>query len=98
MGTRRSNGEGQIYQRADGRWEARFAYTDPMSGEAKRSSSYGKTKTAARQAMKEKRDRLQAGQPVKDATITLAEWTERWLATSLRVSDRKESTKETYGN
>lgn len=96
MAGRRSNGEGAIARRKDGLWEARFTYADPETGEQKRASSYGKTQAEARRKMREKRTRVDAGQPVRDATVPLSEWVDRWVATTLAASDRKQTTKATY--
>ena len=49
MGTRRSNGEGSVYKRSDGRWTA--AYFDENM---KRKYVYGKTQKEARQKLQEK--------------------------------------------
>lgn len=97
MATKRANGEGAVSQRADGLWEARFSYEDAETGKVKRLSSYGKTQKEARDKMREKRDRVAAGQPAKDAKVLLGDFVTTWLATTLRASDRKESTKATYG-
>jgi integrase len=42
------------------------------------------------------RERLNAGAPVKDANRTVGDWLAHWRATSLAVSDRKESTRALY--
>lgn len=93
---KRSNGEGNVYQRANGTWEARMSYADPDTGRRRRVSFYGKTSRAVRAEMKKARDRVDAGAPVKDATTTVADWLSHWRATTLAVSDRKESTRALY--
>ncbi len=47
--------------------------------------------------MKAARDRLDAGAPIRDASRTVGDWLAHWRATSLAVSDRKESTRALYG-
>jgi integrase len=94
--TKRANGEGNVYQRANGTWEARLAYVDPDSGQRRRASFYAPTAKAARKKMKDAHDRLDDGAPVKDATRSVADWLAHWRATSLAVSDRKESTRALY--
>jgi integrase len=42
------------------------------------------------------RERLNAGAPPKDATNTVGDWLKHWRATTLAVSDRKESTRTLY--
>src|SRR6476620_3254540 len=95
---KRANGEGNVYQRANGTWEARLAYVDPETGQRRRASFYAPTAKAARKKMKDARDRLDAGAPVKDATRSVADWLAHWRATSLAASDRKESTRVLYAN
>ena len=96
--TKRANGEGNVYQRANGTWEARLSYLDPDTGRRRRVSFYGPTAAAARKKMKDARDRLEAGAPVKDATRSACDWLAHWRATTLAASDRKESTRVLYAN
>ena len=95
---KRANGEGNIYQRANGSWEARLTYIDAETGQRRRASFYGPTAKAARAKMDEARDRLDAGAPVKDATRSVGDWLRHWRATALAASDRKESTRALYAN
>ncbi|ALA06673.1 integrase [Mycobacterium phage OBUpride] len=94
---RRGNREGTYRHRPDGRWEARLLYDDPVTGERRRASFYGKTKTAVRAKMREAIDRLDADAPVRDAAVTVADWMRRWCTTTLLVSGRADSTKSLYG-
>jgi integrase len=93
---RRANSEGNVYQRPNGRWEARLRYTDPGTGERKRVSVYGATQKAALAELKKVRGRIDEGQPPRDATTTVAAWMAHWRATTLAASDRKPATKELY--
>jgi integrase len=93
---KRSNGEGNVYQRANGTWEARMSYVDPDTGRRRRVSFYAKTSRAVRAEMKEARDRVEAGAPVKDASTTVADWLAHWRTTALAVSDRKVTTPALY--
>lgn len=95
---KRANGEGNVRQRANGRWEARLTYTDTETGRVERVSLYGPTAKAVRTKMKVARERLEAGAPVKDASRSLADWLAQWRATTLAASDRKESTRALYAN
>jgi integrase len=95
---KRANGEGNIYQRANGTWEARFSYLDPDTGVRRRVSFYGPSTKAVRDKLKTARERLDAGAPVKDATRTVGDWLAHWRATTLAASDRKESTRVLYAN
>ncbi len=94
--TKRHHGEGTIRQRSNGRWEARYRYVDPVTGEKCRGSAYGRTSKEARVEMMKALDRIAEGSPVKDSSITVGAWVEHWLATSLVASSRKESTKQLY--
>lgn len=98
MAKRRHNGEGTITQRPGGTWQARISYVDPVTGERKRTSVDGPTAAAARTKLKEVRERLDAGAPVKDAKQTVGDWLNRWCRTTLVVSDRAESTKSLYAS
>jgi hypothetical protein len=93
---KRANGEGNVYQRANGTWEARMTYVDPETGERRRVSFYAKTAKAARAEMKKARERVDGGAPVKDAKVSVGDWLAHWRATTLAASDRKESTRALY--
>jgi len=95
---KRQNGEGNLYQRASGRWDARLSYTDPETGQPRRQAFYGRTAAEVRGKMKAARERIEAGAPVRDSSQTLAEWLAHWRDTTLAVSDRKEATRELYAN
>lgn len=96
MAGRRGNGEGTIAKRANGSYEGKVSVLDPATGQRKRVSVYGATAPIVRAKMKEVRQRVDAGAPVRDATATVAEWLSRWRATTLAVSDRKPATKSLY--
>lgn len=72
---KRSNGEGTIYKRSDGRWCA-ACYVNVKGGGAKRKYVYAKTQ-------KEVRDKLKAlemyTEPMEETKITLEGWMYRWL-------------------
>lgn len=96
MAKRRSNGEGTFHQRENGTWAGRLTWDDPETGKRKRVAFYGPTQRAVRQKMKDARERLDDGKPPKDASTTVADWMAHWRATTLAVSDRKESTRSLY--
>ncbi|ODQ86331.1 hypothetical protein [Mycolicibacterium holsaticum] len=96
MGTRRANSEGNVYQRADGRWEARLGYVDNLTGKHKRVSVYGASQKAARAELKKVRDRIAADAPVRDSKQSVATWLQRWRTTTLAVSDRAATTRSLY--
>ena len=94
--TKRASGEGNVRQRADGRWEARLSYVDPATGRRRSASFYGPTAEAVRDKLDEARDRIKVEAPVRDSTLRLSQWIEHWSATSLEASSRKPSTKQLY--
>ncbi len=93
--TKRANGEGSTFRRKDGSWSGELSYRD-VDGSAKRRTVYGKTQTEVRTKLKDARQRLAAGAPVKDATMTLGCWIEEWIGKALEASDRKQATKDLY--
>lgn len=98
MATKRENGAGtEPVQRSDGRWAAALTYTD-AEGKRRRQWFYGKTKTEARGKLKEAQGRVAKGAAPKDAKVLLSDYAAGWLKTTLAVSDRKPTTRETYGH
>jgi integrase len=91
---KRHNGEGQIRQRSDGRWEARV--TVIVGGERKRVSFYGATAEAVRDQMKDGRARAEREEPIRDSTRRFGDYAEHWLDNVLDVSDRAAATKSLY--
>jgi integrase len=72
---RRGNHEGNIRQRADGRWEARVTLAD---GAAK--SFYGKTHAEARVKLTEALRAIDTGAPiVRDERLTVGRYLDDWL-------------------
>lgn len=94
--SKRGNGEGSFRQRPDGRWEARLMVTDPATGQRRRLTWYGKTRTEVRAKLDEARRRHDQHLPVKDAALTVAEWADRWLTTVLPASGRRPTTVDVY--
>jgi integrase len=95
---KRANGEGNVYQRANGTWEARITHVDPDTGQRKRRSFYGPTAASVRAKLREARKRVDDGAPVVDAKQSVASWLAHWRATTLAASSRAESTKAQYAD
>jgi integrase len=91
----RQDGEGSIY-RSDGYYVAQVAYIDPATGNRRHRRVKAKKRSDAAAALKEMLKRAEAGQPLRDATITVGEWTKHWEASSLAMSPRRDTTKLTY--
>ncbi len=92
---RRANGEGSIFRRKDGTWSAELSYRDDY-GTLKRRTVYGKTQAEVRAKFRDARERIEAGAPVRDTSMTVAAWLEDWITKSLAASDRKQATKDLY--
>jgi integrase len=94
---KRANGEGNVRQRASGLWEGRVSYIDPVTDKRRSASVYSATAAECRKELRKVRERIEGGQPPKDATDTVASWLKRWRESSLTASDRKATTKALYG-
>lgn len=76
---RRARGEGNLRQRKDGTWEARFVVgTDPGTGKEIRKSVYAKTQKEARQKMTEAIAALDRDDYQEPCKMTLAQWLDIW--------------------
>jgi integrase len=86
---KRGNGEGSITKRGDGRWMAR--YTVHTANGPKRKTVYGKTrKEAADKLARVLSDRVE-GIVYDDENMTVGEYLEAWLKSSVRGSVRQSS-------
>ncbi|MBC9785530.1 site-specific integrase [Heliobacterium chlorum] len=78
--TKRTNGEGNVYQRKDGRWEARFFHTDPATGNKKRYNYLGKSHEEAYNKMMAAKAQIITGNFVEPTRMTVKDWMTYWLA------------------
>ncbi|GHO77017.1 hypothetical protein KSD_47880 [Ktedonobacter sp. SOSP1-85] len=76
MGRKPHYGEGSVFERKDGRWEA---IVPNFSGTGKRKSFYGKTKTEARKKRDEALAKLARGEYVDVSKMKIGEYLEYWL-------------------
>lgn len=99
--SKNANGEGSIYKRMrDGKhvgYVGAVTYEDD-DGRTKRLRVYGETRAAARDKLKQARERIENGAPARDATMPVGAWLAHWRATTLAASDRKQATKALYEN
>ncbi len=82
MTRRRGNGEGSIYKRDDGRWEAR--YTVHTESGIKRKTIYGKTRKEAAEKLSKVLANMADGLVYEDQNLTVGEYLDRWLKGSQR--------------
>lgn len=75
---KRSNGEGMIRQRADGRWESRIMIGYKDNGKPDYKSIYGKTKKEAREKLKQFLDDRASGIDASHNYI-FCDWSEIWF-------------------
>ena len=78
--TRAAAGAGSIRQRPDGRWEARFTYTDEL-GQKKRASVYGDTQKECRQKLTAAVKAVDEGAYRRNQKYTLSQWLDEWMET-----------------
>ncbi|MGH2507600.1 MAG: tyrosine-type recombinase/integrase [Ktedonobacteraceae bacterium] len=83
--TRRTQGEGSVYMRKDGRAAASAMY------EGKRITKYGKTKKEAWENLQAVLDDLKQGKAVIGPKQTVAQYLTRWLEDSQRLQLRQRS-------
>jgi len=69
---RNANGQGGVYRRADGRWEAKV-FVDTPDGRRKRISVYGDSQRDALDELGKILDQQRRGIPIATATLTVDE-------------------------
>lgn len=95
-----ANGEGTIYQMQSGprkgQWVAQLTIgTNPETGKPKRKSFYGKTRTEARNKMKEYMEEMEQGIDLQGQEQTFGEWLMTWMDNYKKIELRL-STWENY--
>ena len=93
---RKSNNEGSIRQRKDGRWEVRATGgMDYATGKLKRISRYAKTKAEAVNLLHELEYQIHHMRQIDPTSTTLADWLRYWLET-YKMHNLKQSTYVSY--
>lgn len=77
--TRAASGCGSLRQRSDGRWEARFTYTDDL-GQRKRGSVYADTQKECRLKLTATLKAVDAGTYRQTKRYTVSQWLDEWLS------------------
>jgi integrase len=98
MSRRRSNGEGSIYVRKDGRVAGAISYLDPVTGKTKRVTVYGKSRTEVREKLAKLRERLAAQQPAVDSSMKTGAWGRVWREDILPTTSKAPGTKRLYSD
>src|SRR4051812_5414623 len=79
MAGRRSNGEGSVTQRKDGRWEAKVSLPN-----GRRVSRYGATKQEVRAELKEAQKQIDDGLDLSAPTVTMKTYLTEWLSSAVK--------------
>ncbi|MBE3585465.1 MAG: site-specific integrase [Thermoanaerobacter sp.] len=80
MAGKRGHGEGTIYKRKDGRWEAKASIGfDPATGKPRRLTKYFKTRKEAQEWLAKVQHEKATGTFVEPHRVTVGEWLDRWL-------------------
>jgi integrase len=88
--SKRANGEGCIYQRADGRWTAQ------MTVEGKRQTLYGKNQGDVRRKLDAAKRALEEGRPIVGDRRSLGQYLDDWLGDVIEPSGLSPKTKADY--
>ena len=94
---RRGNGEGSIFQRADGKWATTLTVGYNQHGKRIRKTLYGATKREVQEKLSKLHGQRLDGTLVESGTTTLAQFLDKWLEDSVRISVRP-ATFDNYGH
>ena len=96
MPKRRSNGEGSIRKRKDGRWEGRYtAGHDPETGKAIYKNVLGKTQAEVREKLRQAITDAEKLDFSKTGQYTVGQWMDIWFENYAKVKTRP-SSHQTY--
>lgn len=99
---RRAPGEGTVYQRKDGSYEAAKTVGSSTKGNPRRVTAYGRTKAAALANLQKKIDKLGGAAMLpriaETSKITVGQWVDSWLKYKTEVSNLKPNSIAAYGN
>lgn len=96
MSKRRSNGEGNIRKRKDGRWEGRYtAGHDPVTGKQVFKNVLGKTQAEVREKLKKALEENQKTDFTQRGKYTVGQWMEEWFENVCKLKVRP-SSHQTY--
>jgi len=92
---RRGNGEGSVFQRADGQWAAYASLGYDGAGKRKRRTIYGRTKAEVLDKLRILQNEAASGLISDAGRMTVGEFLEKWL-TDVAVHKVKPTTFHTY--
>ncbi len=86
MAKRRSNGEGNIRKRKDGRWEGRYtAGFDPATGKQVFKNVLGKTQNEVKEKLKKALKESQKLDFTRTGKYTVSQWMEEWFENVCKI-------------
>lgn len=88
MAKRRGNGEGSIYQLADGRWRGCVTTGYTEEGKRRRQYLYGKTKREVQEKLIRLQGNVLNGVAVEPDRVSLADYLNRWVEDTARLDVR----------
>ena len=91
---KRGKGEGSLFQRKDGLWEAKFPFYDRKTRKSKRYSVYGHTQEEVMENRTQKLGQLNGLAGLKVSQLSVEKWLDEWLEKYHR--DISESTRKNY--
>jgi len=94
MNARRSNGEGSIWERKDGRFVV--AWTEHTPEGSRRRSVYCRSRKEAKNILKNVVRRRDDGLPAIDSAMPLRDWVAHWQDSTLAVEGVSEMTQRVY--
>jgi integrase len=86
---RRGNGEGSIYQRPNGRWEAVISVGYNAQGKRRRHTVYGRTKAEVLEKLTALQSRKLGGTLGEATNLNMADFLNQWLETYARPTIRE---------
>ena len=96
MAKRRSNGEGNIRKRKDGRWEGRYtAGRDPVTGKQIFKNVLGKTQAEVKEKLKKALEETKKVDITRTGKYTVAGWMDEWFENVAKLKVRP-SSHQTY--
>lgn len=96
MAKRRSNGEGNIRKRKDGRWEGRYtAGHDPVTGKQVFKNVLGKTQAEVKEKLKAALEQNQKIDFTRTGKYTVTQWMNEWFENVCKIKVRP-SSHQTY--